>query len=44
MIKDSVATAKVYAKLIEEELINLMDAHNIDSIRRAGATAKITNL
>ena len=43
-VGESINKAKMYAKLLEEELFNLMDAHNIDSIRQAGAKNKIQNL
>jgi len=39
-IEESINTAKMYAKQLEEELFSLMDAHNIDSIRREGAKNK----
>jgi len=43
-VEESINTAKMYAKQLEEELLSLMDAHNIDAIRRTGAESKIKNL
>ena len=44
ILVEAINTAKMYAKQLEEELNSLMDAHNIDTIRRTGAEGKITNL
>jgi len=43
-VVESINTAKMYAKQLEEELFSLMDAHNIDAIRRKGAEEKVKNL
>lgn len=43
-IKESVNTAKIYAKQLEEELLSLMNAYNIDSIRQTGVKNKIKGL
>lgn len=43
-IKKSINTAKMYAKQLEEELLDLMNAYNIDAIRRTGAENKIKGL
>ena len=43
-VEEAINTAKVFAKQLEEELFSLMDAHNIDAIRRTGAENKVKNL
>lgn len=43
-IVESINTAKVFAKQLEEEIFNLMDAHNIDAIQREGAKNKVEKL
>jgi len=43
-VGEAINTAKMYAKQLEEELLSLMDAHNIDAIRRTGAESKVKNL